>query len=95
MIMSTIMEDIKHQSQAILENIKETGQSRQEVASKPERQLSNELDVQHFENLCEADEFHRSPMQVEVRYLPPHRREGCILKSIAWEKPNAIRAKAP
>ena len=34
-------------------------------------------------------------MQAEVRYLPPHRREGCILENIAWEKPNAVRATTP
>ena len=34
-------------------------------------------------------------MQVEARYLPPHRREGGTLENIAKEKPNAARATAP
>ena len=34
-------------------------------------------------------------MQTEIRYLPPHRTEGCILENVAWEKYNAIRAIAP
>ena len=61
--MTAIMEEMKHQSQAILENFREKGQSRQEVVSEPERHFSNELRGQHSENLCEAGEFHRSPMQ--------------------------------
>ena len=43
MIMTTIMEEMKHKSKAILENFREKGQSNHEVASKPERQFSNEL----------------------------------------------------
>ena len=42
-IIIDIMEDMKQHSQAILENFRERGQSRQEVASKPKRQFSNEL----------------------------------------------------
>ena len=29
-------------------------------------------------------------MQVEARYLPPHRREGGTLENIAKEKPNEL-----
>ena len=43
LIMTAIMEEMKQRSQAILENFREKGQSRQEVASKLERQFSNEL----------------------------------------------------
>ena len=38
-----------------------------------------------------AGEFHRSSMQVEVRYLSPHKREGGTLKNVAGERPNAAR----
>ena len=31
-------------------------------------------------------------MQAEVRYLPPHRREGGTLENVAGERPNAARA---
>ena len=62
--MTAIMEEMKQQSQAILKNFREKWQSRQEVVSKPKRQFSNELRGQHYENLCEASEFHRSPMLV-------------------------------
>ena len=34
-------------------------------------------------------------MQVEVRYLPPHEREGGTLENVAWERPNATRVTAP
>ena len=93
--MTAIMEEMKHQSQAILENFREKGQSRQEVVSKPERHFSNELRGQHSENLHEAGEFHRSPMQAEVIYIPPHRREGGTLENVAWERPNVARVIAP
>ena len=53
-VMTTIMEEMKY--------FREKGQSRQEVASKPKRQFSNELWGQHSENLWGASEFHRSPM---------------------------------
>ena len=43
MIMTTFMEEMKQQTKSILENLREKGQLRQEVASKPERQFSNEL----------------------------------------------------
>ena len=43
MIMTAFMEKIKQQSQSILKNLREMGQPRQEVASKLERQFSNEL----------------------------------------------------
>ena len=46
-------------------------------------------------NLREANEFHRSPMQTEARYLPPHRREGGTQENVAGERPNAARAIAP
>ena len=62
------------------------------MASKPERQFSNELGGRHYENLREADEFHHSPMQVEARYLPPRRREDGTLENVAGERPNAARA---
>ena len=39
--MTTIMEEMKQQSQAILKNFREKGQLRQEVSSKTERQFSN------------------------------------------------------
>ena len=41
--MTTFMEEMKQQSQSNLESLIEMGQPRQEVASKPERQFSNEL----------------------------------------------------
>ena len=66
---------MKQQSQSNLENLREMGQLRKEVASKPERQFYNELGGQYYDNLREASGFHRLPMQVEVRYLPPHRIE--------------------
>ena len=51
MIMTALMEEMKHHSQAILENFRERRKPRQEVASKLERQFSNELKRQHSENL--------------------------------------------
>ena len=42
-IMTAFMEEMKQQSQSNLENLREMGQLRQEVASKPERQFYNEL----------------------------------------------------
>ena len=42
-IMIVIMEEMRQHSQAILENFRKIGQPRQEVASKIERQFSNEL----------------------------------------------------
>ena len=33
-------------------------------------------------------------MRAEVRYLPPHRNDDCILENVAWEKHNAIRVTA-
>ena len=53
-VMTAIMEEMKY--------FREREQTRQEVASKPERQFSNELGGQHYENLRGAGEFHRSPM---------------------------------
>ena len=91
MIMSSFMEEMKQQSQSNLENLRERGQPRQEVASKPERQFSNGLGGQHSENLREASEFHHPPMQVETRYLPPHKREGDTLENVAGERPNEAR----
>ena len=43
-IITAFMEEMKQQSQSNLENLREMGQPRQEVASKPERQFSNELE---------------------------------------------------
>ena len=71
--MIVIMEEMKY--------FRERKQTRQEVASKPERQFSNELGGQHSENLWGASEFHRSPMQAGVRYLPPHRKEGVLWRT--------------
>ena len=34
-------------------------------------------------------------MQAEVRYLPLHRREECIIENVTKEKPNAVRATTP
>ena len=93
--MSAIMEEMKQKSQLIRENLIERGKTRQEVASKHERQFSNELGEQHSENLWEVGEFHRSPMQAEVRYLPPHRREGGTLTNVARERPNVAIATTP
>ena len=41
--MIAFMEEIKQQSQFILENLRERGQLRQEVGSKPKGEFSNEL----------------------------------------------------
>ena len=54
----------------------------------------NELRGQYFDNLREAGEFHRLPMQVEVRYLPPHKREGGTMENVVGERPNAFRTTA-
>ena len=43
-IMIAFMEEMKRQSQSNLENLRERGQPRQEVAFKLERQFSNELE---------------------------------------------------
>ena len=63
MIMTAFMEEMKQQSQFILENLTKRGQPRLEVASKLERQFSNKLGGQHSVNLREVGEFHCSPMQ--------------------------------
>ena len=42
--MTNFMEEMKQQSQFILDNLREKGRPRQKVASKPERQFSNELE---------------------------------------------------
>ena len=86
MIMTAFMEEMKQQSQSILENLRERGQPRQKVAFKPERQFSNELKRQQFENLREVGEFHPSPMHLEARYFPPHRKNGSTLKNVAGGK---------
>ena len=86
-VMTTIMEEMKY--------FREREQTRQEVASKPERQFSNELEGRYSDNLRGAGEFHRSPMQAEVRYLPPHRREGGTLENVVVERPNAARTISP
>ena len=92
--MIVFMEEMKQQFQSNLENLRERGQPRQEVPSKPEKQFFNELGGQYFDNLQGAGEFHLLPMQVEVRYLPLHRREGGILGNVAGERPNAARTAA-
>ena len=45
-----------------MEKLRERGQPRQEVAFKSERQLSNEIGGQYYDNLQGAGEFHRLPM---------------------------------
>ena len=85
---------MKQQFQSILENLRERGQPRHEIASKPKRQFSNKLWEQYSENLQEAGEFHRSPMQEKVRYLSPHRRESSTLENVTWERFNAAMATA-
>ena len=83
--MAAFMEEMKQQSQFILENLRERRQPRQEVVSKPIRRFSNELGGQHSLNLREAGEFHHSPMHAEVRYLSPQMREGGTIENIARE----------
>ena len=78
-----------------MKQFRERGKTRQEVASKLERQFSNELGGKYSDNLWGAGEFHRLPMQAEARYLPPHRREGGTLENVAGERPNAARTIAP
>ena len=75
---------------AIIKYSREREQTMQEVASKPERQFSNEL-KKVSDNLRGAGEFHRLPISTEVRYLPPHRREGGTMGNIAGERPNVAR----
>ena len=91
-IRTSFMEEMKQQSQYNLKNLREMEQSRQEVAS--ERQFSNELRGQYFDNLRGASESHHLPMHAEVRYLPPHKREGGTLDNIARERPNVARTTA-
>ena len=91
-IMTAFMKEMKHQSQYNLENLRERGQSRQEVAFK--RQFSNELRGQYSDNLRGAGEFHPLLMHAEVRYLSPHRRKGSNMENIAGERPNAARTIA-
>ena len=93
--MTAFMEEMKHQSQSNLENLIERGQPRQEVASKLERQFSNELGGQYSDNLQGVGEFQCLPMQAKVRYLPPQRREGRTLENVVGERPNAARTTAP
>ena len=50
---------------------------------------------QDSENLQEASEFHRSPVQAKVIHLHPHRREDGTLENVVGERPNAARAIAP
>ena len=61
-IMTTFMEEMKQQSQSNLENLRTREQPRQEVASKPEKQFSNELEGQYSDNVWGTGEFHRLPM---------------------------------
>ena len=93
--MTAFMEEMKHQFQSIMENLRERRQPRQEVASKLKRQFSNEFEGQHSESLRDAGEFHCSPMEAEARYLPPHRRDGSTWENVARERPNAARATTP
>ena len=53
------------------------------------------LGGQYSYNLQGAGEFHPLPIQVEVRYISPHRREGGNLENVARERPNAARTIAP
>ena len=94
-IMIAFMEEMKQQSQSNMENLRERGQPRQEVASKPEKQFSNELGWQYSNNPRGAGEFHCLPMQAKVRYLPPHIKEGGTLENVVGERPNAARATTP
>ena len=87
------MEEMKQQSQYNLESLRERRQSMQEVSY--ERQFSNELRGQYSDNLRGAGEFHHSPMQAEVIYIPIHRKEGGTQENIAGERPNAARTIAP
>ena len=87
MVLIVVMEEIKY--------FREREQTRQKVASKPKRRFSNELRRQYFDNLRGASEFHRIPMQEEVRYLPPHRRERGTLENVAGERPNAAITTNP
>ena len=61
-IMTAFMEEMKQQSQSNLENLRERGQQRQEVAYKHEGQCSNELGGQYSDNLRGAGEFNLLPM---------------------------------
>ena len=45
-----------------------------------------------FRDLREAGEFHHSLLQAEVRYFPPHRREGGTLENVVGERPNTAKA---
>ena len=58
-------------------------------------QFSIEQREQHYENLREAGEFHRSPMKTKARYLPSHKREGGTLENVGGERLNATKATAP
>ena len=61
-IMTAFMEEMKQRSQYNLEILREREQLRQEVASKPKRQFSNELWGQYSDNLRGAGKFHYLPM---------------------------------
>ena len=82
-VMTAILEEIKY--------FREREQTRQEVASKPERQFFNELRGQYSNNLRGAGEFHRLPTQVDVRYLSPHKREEGTLENVVGERPTTAR----
>ena len=71
------------------------GQQRQEVASQPTRQLFDGLAEQHPRNLQEEGGYHRSSIQVENRYLPPHRREDGTSTNVNGECSNLISTIAP
>ena len=34
-------------------------------------------------------------MQADVRYFPPHMREGATMENVAGERPNAAKTTAP
>ena len=46
-------------------------------------------------NFQEAGESHRSLIQVENRYLPPHRREDGTTTNVNGECSNLVRTMAP
>ena len=94
-----VVEEIKQQSQSqgkILEVILGVvGQHSQEVAFGSTRQLSGELGGQHLMNFHEASESHCSLVQVENRYLPPHRRENGSSTNVNGEHSNLVIIVAP
>ena len=72
----------------------EIKQNKQEVASRPTRQLSDKLGGQHPRNFHEACESHRSPTPVENHYLPPHRRNVGTSVNVNGECTTFVRTMA-